>query len=110
MTDAKKATGPKVQDASSSNEAVIDKPATQDPAAEKLLDKAMTPNQPPPIDHGDGGKDAGREHALDQQRAVDEAVREANADQLPKLGGNTWDTQAEAPNEMDADQGKGSKS
>lgn len=94
-----------VQDASASDEHVIREPATLDPAAKKLLDQPMTPNQPPPIK---SDREAGRAESLAQARAVDDAVREVNRNVLPKLGGNTWANERErAEADAKAMKGKG---
>lgn len=93
----------KEQDAAAGDTAAVDNPTLQRPEDLALLDKAMTPNQPPPIESDVA---AGQANELERQRRQAEAVRKANAEGLPTLGGNTWDTEAEAA-EAEADKGKG---
>lgn len=76
----------RAQDASAGDNSSIPNPTVMDPAGPALLDKAMTPNQPPPI-HSD--TQGAREAEIERQREVAEAVRLANQDVLPTLGGNT---------------------
>lgn len=78
----------KRQDASAGDNAAIDAPTVQRPEDLQLLDKAMTPNQPPPIE---SDTSAGRAADIERQQVVAEAVRLANNDVLPTLGGNTHD-------------------
>lgn len=93
-TKAAGATKHQEQDAAAGDTAAVDNPTVQRPEDLPLLDKAMTPNQPPPIESDVA---AGQANEIERQRKVAEAVREANtADDADRPGGNTWDKEAEA--------------
>jgi hypothetical protein len=47
-----------------------------------------------PAESDESITEKGRAAELARQKAVAEAVAEANRDQLPNLGGNTWDAEA----------------
>ena len=84
------------QDAAAGDTASIVNPTLQRPEDLALLDKAMTPNQPPPIKSDVAG---GQANELERQRRQAEAVREANTadpDDPNAPGGNPWDKEAAA--------------